>query len=437
MEPTSRSKVWQWWVAGLLLLATMINYMDRQTLSNLAVRITQQFDLSNEQYGDMEFVFGIAFAVGSLFFGIIADRVPVRLLYPAILVAWSAVGFATGLARGYTSLLVCRCLLGFFEAGHWPCALIVTQAVMSRGNRVMGNSILQSGASLGAILTPIVIRLMIGDSTEPDAWRTPFFVIGGIGVAWAFVWLAVIRRGDLQRQDSAEPAASQNEASSRSSEPHDSDRHAPGRWIWTLLTDRRFWALTCMVIAINTSWQLIRAWLPKFLQEGRGYSEAEALYFNSTYFIFTDVGCIAAGVVAMWLVRRGLRVHTSRVLVYLGCSLLAGLTTLAAVLPQGWPLLATLLCVAAGTLGVFPCYYSFTQEVSVTHMGRLTGMLSFIGWLASSPTQKLFGYVVDQTGSYDFNLAILGWSPLLGLILFLVLWPRHTSDDADAALPNV
>ncbi len=412
MEPTSRSTRWQWWVSGLLLLATMVNYMDRQTLANLAVRVTQQFELSNEQYGDLELVFGVAFAIGSLFFGIVADRVSVRLLYPAILVAWSAVGIATGMSTGYTSLLICRCLLGFFEAGHWPCALIVTQAVMSRGNRVMGNSILQSGASLGAILTPIVIRLMIGDSTHPDAWRLPFFVIGGAGLFWAVAWLAMIRPGDLRRDTSTDTAA-----------PGDG---VPLGWVVPLLTDRRFWALALMVISINTSWQLVRAWLPKFLQEGRGYSEAEALYFNSVYFIFTDVGCIAAGVVAVWLVRAGLKVHTSRVVVYFGCSLLAALTTVAAMLPQGWPLLATLLCVAAGTLGVFPCYYSFTQEVTVAHMGRLTGMLSFIGWMASSPTQKLFGYVVDRTDSYDLNLAILGWAPLAGLIAFLILWPRHT-----------
>lgn len=411
MEPTSRSTAWYWWVSGLLLLATMINYMDRQTLSNLAVRITQQFELNNEQYGDMEFVFGVAFAVGSLFFGSISDRVSVRLLYPAILVAWSAVGFATGLARGYNSLLVCRGLLGFFEAGHWPCALIVTQAVMSRGNRVMGNSILQSGASLGAVLTPIIIRLMVGNSTHPDAWRQPFFVIGAVGLAWAVAWLIVVKPGDLRRESpSGTPLV---------------PAPSPIAGLLVLLGDRRFWALTVMVVSINTSWQLVRAWLPKFLQEGRGYSEVEALYFNSTYFIFTDVGCIAAGLAAVGLVRLGVQVHTSRMIVYLACSMLAAMTTIAAMLPQGWPLLATLLCVAAGTLGVFPCYYSFTQEVTVTHMGRLTGMLSFIGWIASAPTQKLFGYVVDQTGSYDINLAILGWAPLFGFLGFLVLWPRH------------
>jgi len=193
------------------------------------------------------------------------------------------------------------------------------------------------------------------------------------------------------------------------------------------LRDRRFWALIFMVISINTSWQLIRAWLPKFLQEGRNYSEVEALYFNSLYFVATDVGCIVAGIVTLWLTRRGMKVHRSRVIVYLLCSMLAALTTVAAFLPHGWLLLGTLLAVAAGTLGVFPCYYAFTQELTTQYMGRLTGLLSFTGWLASSPMQKLFGYLVDRTGSYDFNLAILGWFPMVGLIAFLLLWPRSES----------
>lgn len=418
MNSRNHSPTWHWWVSGLLLLATMINYMDRQTLSNLAPRISEQFGLSNLQYGNIEFVFGVAFALGSLFFGVIADKVSVRWLYPTILVAWSAVGFATGLSRGYTSLVICRGLLGFFEAGHWPCALIVTQAVMTQGNRVMGNSILQSGASLGAISTPIIIRWMVTGSSDPDIWRMPFFVIGGIGFVWAVAWLVVIRPGDLQRHRAA--VAGQSEASWQA-------------WLGKLMTDRRFWALVLMVISINTSWQLVRAWLPKFLQEGRGYSEAEALAFNSVYFIFTDIGCIGAGIVALALVRRGMTAHHSRVLVYLGASLLAALTTVAAVLPAGWPLLVTLLLVAAGTLGVFPCYYSFTQELSTTHMGRITGILSFVGWLASAPVQTLFGYVVDRLGSYDWNIALLGWAPLVGFIAFWLLWPAESDQANDSA----
>jgi MFS transporter, ACS family, hexuronate transporter len=415
MATHDRNATWHWWVSGLLLLATMVNYMDRQTLSNLSVRVTKQFQLSNEQYGDIEFVFGIAFAIGSLFFGVLADRVSVRILYPAILVAWSAVGFATGLTDGYASMLVCRGLLGFFESGHWPCALIVTQSIMKRADRAMGNSILQSGASLGAVLTPISIRLLVGDNMAEDAWRLPFFVIGAVGVFWAVLWLVVIRPGDLPKPITNSGILLEEKTAI---------------WLMGFVRDRRFWALVLMVVSINTSWQLIRSWLPKFLQEGRGYSEMEALYFNSAYFVATDVGCIVAGIVTLWLTRRGTMVHGSQVVVYLLCSILAAMTTVAAVLPHGWLLLGTLLLVAAGTLGVFPCYYSFTQELTTQYMGRLTGLLAFAGWLASSPMQKLFGYLIDQTGSYDLNLAILGWFPMAGLMAFLVLWPRMENNSS-------
>src|SRR5439155_1950464 len=89
-----RTVSWKWQVCGLLLFASMINYMDRQTLANVAVRITDEFHLSQEQYGNLELVFGWAFAVGSLVFGFIADAVSVRWLYPAVLVFWAATGFA-------------------------------------------------------------------------------------------------------------------------------------------------------------------------------------------------------------------------------------------------------------------------------------------------------------------------------------------------------
>src|SRR6266404_7007788 len=95
----SRAGAWKWWVCGLLLLATTINYMDRQTLANAAVRIINEFKLSKEKYGNLELVFGWAFAAGSLVFGFIADAVPVRWLYPAVLFCWSATGFATGFAH--------------------------------------------------------------------------------------------------------------------------------------------------------------------------------------------------------------------------------------------------------------------------------------------------------------------------------------------------
>ena len=140
-----------------MLLATMLNYMDRQALAQQATEISRELKLTNEDYGQLETGFGLAFAVGGIVTGLIADRISPRWLYPAVLLGWSAVGFATGWVTSYRELLVCRVLLGFFEAGHWPCALVTAQRLLSRRDRPLGNSILQSGASLGAIATPIVV----------------------------------------------------------------------------------------------------------------------------------------------------------------------------------------------------------------------------------------------------------------------------------------
>jgi MFS transporter, ACS family, hexuronate transporter len=416
-DNSAKPAYWQWVVSFLLLLATMINYMDRQTLANLSVRITTHFNLSEPQYGLLETVFGVSFAVGSLFFGVLADRWSVRILYPVVLVSWSAIGFLTGLSQGYASLMVCRALLGFFEAGHWPCALIVTQSVLSSGNRTMGNGLLQSGASLGAIITPQIIRKMVSENPDAEAWRTPFLVIGAIGLAWAVVWLFVIKRSDLP-----DPAAQRQAAPTQPK--------ANFSWVWEILRDRRFIALAVMVVCLNTSWQLVRAWLPKFMQQGRGYTEADTLNFNSLFYLATDIGCLLSGAAALWLVRRGWQVHSSRMGIYLFNALLASLTIVAAQLPAGPALMALLLLIGAGLLGLFPCYYSLTQELPKATMGRVTGMLSFIGWLASAPMQTLFGAIIEARKSYDLVMGLVGLAPLLGFICFYLLWPRTLPSNA-------
>jgi sugar phosphate permease len=113
-----RSAAWKWYVCALLGLATTINYLDRQTLSTVSKRIIDEFQLTNEQYGRLELGFGLAFAVGTSTFGFIADRTSIRWLYPGVLVLWSMMGFFTGLVESYAGLLLCRTLLGLFEAGH-------------------------------------------------------------------------------------------------------------------------------------------------------------------------------------------------------------------------------------------------------------------------------------------------------------------------------
>ncbi len=402
---------WQWKVSFLLLFATMINYMDRQALSVQSVRISNHFDLNKTQFGDIEFAFQIAFALGSLFWGVLADRFPVRWVYPFVLFAWSAVGFVTGWSHGFTSLLICRAALGFFESGHWPCALVVTHAILTGAARPMGNSILQSGASLGAISTPIIIDRLVSTSNSPEAWRTPFWIIGSIGLVWVAAWLFIVRAGSFDK------------SSSQGKEGEVQPSHFDV--LMDIISQKRFWALLVMVVSINMTWQLIRTWLPMFLQEGRGYSERVALYFNSAYFAATDVGCLCAGAGALMLAKRGWSSHQSRIIVYAICAGLSALTLIASVLPASPALLGVMLIVGAGTLGLFPCYYSFTQELGANRVGRVTGILSCLGWLIPSPINHYFGKLVDTTHSFDTGIALIGLAPLCGLIAILLLWPRH------------
>ena len=487
-ESAQRSAKWKWWVCGLLLLASMFLYMDRQTLGNVSTRLLWEFDLTNEQYGNIGFAFGLAFAAGGLIFGFIADRFGVYWLYPVVLTGWSAAGFATGFAETYQDFMTCRIALGFFEAGHWPCAMKTVQLLLPRADRGMGNSVLQSGASVGAVATPIIIVLMLasfssgtwhlmdaritaGDKNPeittavsnqirkqsyfdtaantnkvaevvaeirqrreanpdlnaievaliidkeksleeqyiPGAWRPPFFVIGAAGLSWVLLWLVTMRRRDLDPENAAEP-------------------ETPGITIWQVIKDRRFIILLGIGACINTPWQLIREWLVLLLTH-RGYTEKFAQLFNSAYYIATDVGCLIAGAATLWLAKRGATVHQSRVRVFGVCAALIALTTVAAYLPKGWPLLGVLLIIAGASLGVFPIAYALKQDLAREHMGKITGFVGASAWLTSSPMQKVFGWLRDTTGSFKIGLAVVGWLPLVALALIVFFWPKDKIAD--------
>ena len=102
-----------WGVCIVLLLASTLNYMDRQTLGNVQTRVEKEFGLNNKQYGNLELGFGLAFAAGAIVFGITADLVNVRWLYPLMILLWSAAGAVTAYSRSYEELMYCRVLLGF------------------------------------------------------------------------------------------------------------------------------------------------------------------------------------------------------------------------------------------------------------------------------------------------------------------------------------
>ena len=278
-------------------------YMDRLTLAVTATQLKTLIRLDDGRYGRLEEWFSYAFAFGGILFGFVADRVGPGRLYPVVLVGWSAAGLLTPLAvwpavadglgdpgdpgsGEFRWLLACRTLLGFFEVGPLALRLIAARNILSADDRPLGNSILQSGASLGAVLTPLVVE---GFRLAVAPWQTPFVVIGVVGLLWAPLW------GRLTRQSAVD------------ARPEPAPDSAAGPPAHPLLVAFQFLLLAVIVITISLSWQFHRAWQPKYLKEHHGYSESEANLFASGYYLVADVGCLAFGAVVSVLNRWRIR----------------------------------------------------------------------------------------------------------------------------------
>ena len=300
-------------------------------------------------------------------------------------------------------LLICRTLLGLFEAGHWPCALITARLILSAKDRPLGNGILQSGAAIGAIIVPLYVMWfeLMGLS-----WQFTFWSIGIAGLFWIPLWFWLIPRGVLQ---SALPVSTDIQQ-----EPL-----VPNRGLLV----RRLIALGIVVTTLTVSWQFLRAWLPLYLQDHRKFPPRSMQFCVSGYFIAADIGCILAGAFVRALsIRYGL--HGSRMLGYV---LFTCLTASAAVVPfvdSDVSSVALLMIAGAGILGLHPFYYSLTQELPARNLGMLMGCLAAVGWVASSYFQIQIGERIRVEQNYKAGLMIAGLAPIIGLVALLLLWGR-------------
>jgi ACS family hexuronate transporter-like MFS transporter len=432
-EIGNHKSTWQWWVCGALLLATLLNYMDRQALSETATELKQRYGLDDARYGKVEQFFSYAFATGGLLFGFLTDRFGPRRLYPIVLIGWSLAGIATTFAASpeaigwlegpgdepgtgtFRWLVMCRTVLGLFEAGHWPCALITARQILTAKDRPFGNSILQSGASAGAVITPLYVLLV---RSLGGGWQVVFWTIGAFGLLWVPLWFAIVRKGDLDRKPAA--ASDAPGAPVPPTEPFD-----------VVGFIRRYFVLAVTVTCLGLSWQFIRAWLPKYLKEFHHYEPSVSAWAVAMYYISADVGCILAGFLVKVLAG-GRSVHTSRVIVF---ALWCGLTALAAVVPflggSFWVLVPVLMLVGAGILGLHPIYYALAQELPAKHMGVLAGSLSAMTWISVGTAQGMIGAHIKATGDYTPGFMVAGLAPLAALLVMALLWKpvgRPTAD---------
>ncbi len=429
------SHSWKWWVCGVLLLATFLNYMDRQALAVTLPELKHNYNLQERRIGQIEGYFGYAFAVGSLLFGILADRFGPRAVYPLVLTGWSLAGIATGFAGRpeftawlespgdepgagvFRWLLFWRTLLGLCEAGHWPCALITARRILEPKERAMGNGILQGGAAVASILIPLYAE---GVERLGGTWQVTFWSIGIVGLLWVPLWLALVRSDSLESATVPQNVhdTERDEASGSAPQPQrDPD------WVGIV---PRLLTIGIVVVALNISWQFLRAWLTLLL-DFHGYDRLEQRVATAGFFVSAEIGCLLAGVVVMLLVRAGRTVHGARVWAFAVYTAITAVAALVPVFGSGPLMIGGLIIAGFGILGLHPLYYSLSQELPRRRQGMLAGLMAALAWGVASTFQMYIGSRIQETKSYDVGLVIAGLAPVVGLVALALLWKPSAS----------
>jgi MFS transporter, ACS family, hexuronate transporter len=407
----------RWWIIGLVFLATLINYIDRLTLSVLAPVITKDLGLSNTEFGGIVVWFLLAYTISQAVSGKLYDRIGTRLGFTVSIVVWSLAALAHAFARGIASLSVCRFVLGLGEAGNWPGAAKAIAEWFPVRQRAFAMGLFNSGAAIGSIVAPPLIVFL----SLRYGWQATFIVTGSLGFLWLALWLTFYRKPEehrwltvaehrVIREGQHEPAASKAAAK------------AP-RWR-DLLRHRQVWGIVVARFFTDPVWWLFITWLPLYLSQVRGFSLKEIGMFAWVPFVAADAGSLLGGWLSGFLIARGWSVDRARKAVILGGALLMPAGVLAAFARD--PMVA--LALIGVVLFAFQAWINNVQTMpSDFFPARAVASVAGLGGTAAGIGAMIFtfttGWVVDRF-SYTPILVTAGLLAPLGTIaLFWLAGP--------------
>ena len=372
-----------------LLLSTILNYLDRQTISILAPTLQHQMSIDNEHLGWLFAVFYYSYTLFQFVVGPVLDRFNLRWCFAIAVVGWSLVSGLTGLAAGFASLLVFRFLLGATEAANWPAGLRVLERTLPPEERTLGCGIFESGAAVGALIAPIAIFALLA----AFGWRSVFFCVGAVGLFWAPIWLFVTRGSELFHVWTP-------------SRPEGGESKGVMNVYREFVRSPRFWWVLIVSITVNPCFYFTMNWLPTYFVQARHLVPGAKLGGMLTFiYLALDVGNIGGGASTLWLARRH-PVVTARRIVFLTATALVTVGAWVPFVSAPWGAVAALMAVNMG-LGVWnSMYLTMAQEVSSTHVSSAAGTLSGFGSLVGAFAMWAVGRVTNSSG--DFAIPMIG-----------------------------
>ena len=408
----------RWWIAGLLFASTVINYIDRQTLSLLAPYLKYDYHWTNTDYANLGIGFRIAYSVGQTLCGRLMDRVGTRRGL-SLSVAWySLVAISTSLARGLYSFGFIRFLLGAGESANWPGATKAVSEWFPKRERGLATAFFDSGSSVGGSIATFIVLTV----NYRWGWRPAFIIPGLLG----FLWLVVWRRSYYPPEQ--HPRITATELQMILADRRDPDvtpRTAAPHWLDLLKLPQTWGAILSKTLS-DPVWFFVTDWFPIYLV-AKGISLKSGLLAVWVPFIAADLGNFFGGAASGYLIKRGWSLGAARkALVIFGAfGVLLLIPTILTV--KLWAI-TVLFAVATFSFTSFSTIANvlpsdlFTSE-SVASVSGFSGTGAGIGTIIAF---ELIGYLSDARAaqavhSFDPIVIVAGLVPFVGMIAVLLL----------------
>jgi ACS family hexuronate transporter-like MFS transporter len=403
----------RWLMIGLVFLATIINYIDRQTVSVLKTAISQDVGLSNADYAAVQNSFLAFYGLSQLLSGRLYDIIGTRRGFIVSIVVWSLAALAHATANTARSFAAFRALLGLGEAGNWPGAAKLVGEWFPVRERAFAMGIFNTGAAVGGALSPPVIAWL----ATAYGWRMTFVVTGALGFIWLALWVALFQTPARHRWMTEGELRHIRETGAGERESGSGPR--PG-WLH-LLTYRQTWAIVMGRFITDPIWWLYIFWLPSYLQEARGFSLREVGQSAWLPFLAGGIGALSGGFASGALIARGWTVDRARKTVMAVGALLTSAGILA--MRAGDPYVA-LMWMSIVLFG-FQVWINNLQTLpSDFFPGNAVGSVFGLGGAAAALASVLFtygtGHAVDAFG-YTPVFVIAALLGPAGLIVTLLL----------------
>jgi len=403
----------RWIVVVLLLLAMIVNYVDRQTLGLLKPAMSAELGWSNSDFANIHLCFQAAYALCYLVWGRVVDRIGARAGFALAFALWSLAQLATAGARQIGHFMLARLVLGVGESGAFPGSIKAVAEWFPQKERALANGLFNAGTNIGAIITPLVIPALV----LAYGWQAAFVVSGLAGLVWLPLWLMLYR--------SPRASACLSTAELRWIE-QDGQAPVTARVPLTeLLRYRQTWTYALAKFMTDPVFGMYLVWLPDFLAKRFNLDLKTFGPPLIAIYVLSDIGSVLGGWLSSRLLRLGWSVNRARKTALLICALCATPVVFAAQASNVWVAVALIGLAAAAHQGFSANLYALPPDLvprgGVASVVGIGGALGACGGMLMS---KYTGWTLDADRGYAPIFLVASCAYLAALALIHFLSPR-------------